>query len=212
MLAMELVSGPLHPIPDLRTSYPVVARDGLSSVDECNDLEHGGLPSELEVEPPTPKQRDYAGSSADFDAFFHRHSKAMYRLAFVILGDREGAEDVVQDVFMRVHSRWRLVSEPESYMRRAVVNGCRDTIRHRQRVSRLLVVLRRDRGDAVDDQPDLLADQISALGSRQQVVLVLRTYCQMSDSEICAITGWPLGTVKSDLRRAYGKLKEMNRE
>ncbi|HEY6743463.1 MAG TPA: sigma factor [Lapillicoccus sp.] len=58
---------------------------------------------------------------------FHRHSTDLVGLAFCLLGDREAAEEVVQDAFVALHRHWRDLREQAAalaYLRAAVVNGC----------------------------------------------------------------------------------------
>jgi Sigma-70 region 2 len=64
------------------------------------------------------------------DEAFRLHRAELVRVAAFILGDRGAAEDVVQDVFVRVHERTDLTDgDPQYYLRAAVINGCRTTLR-----------------------------------------------------------------------------------
>lgn len=64
------------------------------------------------------------------DDVFRLYWAELVRLAAFILGDRGAAEDVVQDVFVRVHQRGGPVDgDPQYYLRTAVINGCRTTFR-----------------------------------------------------------------------------------
>jgi len=63
----------------------------------------------------------------------------MVKLAAFIVGDQATGEDVVQDVFARLHQRWDMLADPGDplpYLRTAVVNGCRSAIRRRGRAQR----------------------------------------------------------------------------
>ena len=74
------------------------------------------------------KPSTYPGSG--LDEAFRLHRAGLVRVAAFILGDRGAAEDVVQDVFIRVHERTaRLDGDPQNYLRSAVINGCRTTLR-----------------------------------------------------------------------------------
>ena len=64
------------------------------------------------------------------DEAFRLHRAELVRVAAFILGDRGAAEDVVQDVFVRVHERPDpMDGDPQYYLRTAVINGCRTTLR-----------------------------------------------------------------------------------
>ena len=60
------------------------------------------------------------------EALYRSQWTPMVRLAWLMLGSREVAEDVVQDAFIRVASSWQRVQSPVAYLRTAVVNGARD--------------------------------------------------------------------------------------
>lgn len=82
-----------------------------------------------------------AGADAVPDAgdLYRRHYLHLTRLAAMVVGDRETAEDVVQDVFARMQRRWRRLSDPqraERYLRAAVVNGARSVLRRRRVAAR----------------------------------------------------------------------------
>lgn len=75
---------------------------------------------------------------------FHRHSADLVGLAFC-LGDRDAAEEVVQDAFVALHRHWRDLPERAAalaYLRAAVVNGCRSRQRRLVRARTVLPALR----------------------------------------------------------------------
>ena len=62
------------------------------------------------------------------------HALGMIRLAHIMLGDQQSAEDVVQEAFYGLYRRWSGLSDPGSavhYVRSAVLNGCRSVLRRR---------------------------------------------------------------------------------
>jgi DNA-directed RNA polymerase specialized sigma24 family protein len=81
-----------------------------------------------------------SGFSADSLAeVFRCRRSELVRLGAFILGDRQAAEDVVQDVFLRVHQRRERLDDlddPFPYLRGAVVNGCRSVLRRRLLIRR----------------------------------------------------------------------------
>jgi DNA-directed RNA polymerase specialized sigma24 family protein len=73
------------------------------------------------------------------------HRPGLGKLTAFIVGDQATGEDVVQDVFTRLHQRWGMLADPGDplpYLRTAVVNGCRSAIRRRGRAQRHADLLR----------------------------------------------------------------------
>ena len=75
-----------------------------------------------------------AGTWDGVDALYRDQHASMVRLAHLITGSNDVAQEVVQDAFVKVHAKWPRVREPLSYLRRVVVNECR--ARHRRRLVR----------------------------------------------------------------------------
>ncbi len=147
-----------------------------------------------------------ARSPAAFAAFYQEQYAPMVRVAFLILGSREQAEEIVQEAFVRVHGRWSQIDNPTSYLRAAVVNGCRDTIRR-------LVRYRRREPQLVGpthtvDAPDELSDALARLNSRQRTVLVLKFYGGLQEAEIAETLHMKVGTVKSTISRGIDRLRQ----
>jgi len=76
--------------------------------------------------------RDPASAEAGVTALFEAHSLGLTRLAHIMLGDRSGAEDVVQEAFCGLYRRWPHLSDQAKalpYLRSCVLNGCRTVLR-----------------------------------------------------------------------------------
>jgi RNA polymerase sigma-70 factor (sigma-E family) len=139
-----------------------------------------------------------------FDAFYRQQRNGMVRLAFVLVDDREVAEDIVQTAFARVYQRRTRIEAPLAYLRSSVYNGCRN--HHRwARVRRRNPEARDGTQPAVGDH---VIDVVRRLPHRQRVVVTLHFYADMSDPEIAAAIGVPVGTVKSTLHRALAAMRE----
>src|SRR6266700_1465217 len=79
-------------------------------------------------------------AAAGLPELFRRHHAELLRLAVLIVRDQHTAEDVVQDVFTRLHTRGHQAGDLDqalAYLRAAVLNGCRSVLR-RQAVGRRL--------------------------------------------------------------------------
>jgi DNA-directed RNA polymerase specialized sigma24 family protein len=77
-----------------------------------------------------------AGDSAEaaIGALYQASALDLIRLAYVIVGDRPTAEDVVQEAFCGLYRRWDRLDGPDAaiyYVRASVLNGCRSVLRHR---------------------------------------------------------------------------------
>jgi RNA polymerase sigma factor (sigma-70 family) len=154
-----------------------------------------------------------AGTSRDTTAYVERGFSALYResfpsmwrLAFLLVGDRHVAEEVVQDSYARVLTRWSTLDEPAAYLRTVVVNRSRDVHRRRKLADRLALLARRE---DVDPTPDPLWDALARLSATQRAALVLRFYADLPVREVAALLDVREGTVKSLVHRGLAKLRE----
>ena len=71
-----------------------------------------------------------------FDEFAAEHTAGLIKLAFMVSGDRDRAEDAAQEALVRAYQRWSRLDNPLAYARRVVVNATRDEWRRLQRASR----------------------------------------------------------------------------
>jgi RNA polymerase sigma-70 factor (sigma-E family) len=131
----------------------------------------------------------------------------MVRLAALLTGSRETAQDLVQDAFVRLHGAWSRVREPRPYLRRAVVNACHSHHR-RRRVERRHAAQAEPVAPALAE-PDELADALAALPHRQRAAIVLRFYADLPDADIAAALGCRPGTVASLIHRGLEQLRRV---
>jgi RNA polymerase sigma factor (sigma-70 family) len=157
--------------------------------------------------PPPPSTEPDAEDTARFDAFYRLHYLTFVRLASLLMASSTDAEDLVQEAFTSVASRFGTLDSPVTYMRTAVVNlvrrRYRDETTHRSRLLLLRVAeVRPDEQIAVD-----LTDIIATLPFRQRVVIVGRYWAGWSEEETARILQCRPGTVKSLRSRAIATLK-----
>lgn len=143
----------------------------------------------------------------DFDMVFTRERTPMVRLAFLMLGSEAVAEEVVHDGFVAVLERWDRLDNPGAYLRTCVVNGCLRQMRRARRLRAVPVAA----GEA-QLATDHTLDAVRQLPAQRHAMVVLRFYADMTQDEIAATLGLPVGTVKSGLHRALGELKEALRD
>ncbi|MFC5379477.1 RNA polymerase sigma factor [Aquipuribacter nitratireducens] len=165
-----------------------------------------------------------AGTSAleDLERLYEVHYWPMVRLARLLL-DHDEAEDVVQDVFLSVHRRGGMaLRDPdaaEGYLRRAVVNVCRSSMRRRVAVRRRQRALEAEAWLARADAPsgesqvvgrgerDELLGLVAALPRRQRECVVLRYWAGLGDRGIAETLRISPGSVKQHLSRATATLR-----
>lgn len=152
-------------------------------------------------------------------ALYEAHALSLTRLAYVMLGDRPAAEDVVQEAFLGLYKRWsrlRDTANAPGYLRTSVLNGCRMVLRSRaRRDDRTAGELPWESAEAtalVGEEYRRLLLAIRALPPRQRETLVLRYYLDLSEEETARSMGIRRGTVKSATSRALAALGQRMQE
>ncbi|HEY7071133.1 MAG TPA: sigma-70 family RNA polymerase sigma factor [Acidimicrobiales bacterium] len=140
---------------------------------------------------------------------YRRLRPAMVRLAHLLTGSPEVAEDVVHDAFVSCSGRWATLEQPEAYVRRAVVNQAhrtgRQAGRDRDKAARLGRTLPLSAGQPELDETWAL---LRVLPERQRMALVLRFYEDLSEAEIARLLECRPGTVKSLIHRGLAKVRK----
>jgi RNA polymerase sigma-70 factor (sigma-E family) len=139
-----------------------------------------------------------------FEDLYADQYRTMVRLAYAMVDTREQAEEVVQDSFAAVYERYDRLDHPVAYLRTTVLNGCRRVLRRRM-LSRRQPTPPGEDGSLVYNH---VVDAIRRLPHKQRSMVVLRYDMQLTDAEIAATLGVPLGTVKSTLHRAIAALRK----
>jgi RNA polymerase sigma-70 factor (sigma-E family) len=151
--------------------------------------------------------------AAAVTALYREHGLGLIRLAYVSLGSRAAAEDIVQEAFLGLYRRWDHLGSPDkapAYLRSSVLNGCRNAGRRSARYPR--IVTHEPPADSAESAAligELRREVIAALRrlpGRQREAVVLRFYLDLSDPEIAAAMGISVNTVRSTLRRGIGAL------
>ncbi|WP_084265884.1 SigE family RNA polymerase sigma factor [Actinomadura macra] len=162
------------------------------------------------------------GSAADDGVaeLFRVHHLALVRLALLMLGDRAGAEDAVQDVYARLHRRRsRVPGSPDellAYARASVLNACRTLLRRRALMNRLVQapepVWSAENDVLIADDRRRVLQALLKLPPRQREAIILRYYLDLSEAETAASMGVRPGTVKSTVARGLSSLGERYQE
>jgi RNA polymerase sigma-70 factor (sigma-E family) len=151
----------------------------------------------------------------DFAEFVREVSPRLLRTAFLLCGNQDTAEDLVQEALERACRRWRRIAAteaPEAYVRRIVINLANDRWRRigRARESDRLEVP--DQPDPRDeygrlDLRDQLTVMLETLPIRMRTIIVLRYFHDMDDARIADALGITPGAVRSQLSRGLSRLR-----
>ena len=145
-------------------------------------------------------------TAATVGVLFADEYVGMVKLAHLMTGSNEAAEEIVQEAFVKVMHRWDSVRDPGAYLRTAVVNGARSW--HRRRATERRHAPAPSGAETNLDGPDEMADALAGLSPRQRTAVVLRFYADMSEAQIAEALGCRKGTVKSLLHRGLASLRE----
>jgi RNA polymerase sigma-70 factor (sigma-E family) len=150
-----------------------------------------------------------------FEEFAATRMPALLAFAVVLAGDRAGAEDLAQEVLVRVYLRWDKIARldrPEWYVRKMILNEFLSG-RRRSRRQATATGLDADSAGSVPDHAELygerqaLLSELGKLPRRQRAVLVLRYYEDRGDAEIAKLLGCTPGTVRGYAARGLAALR-----
>jgi RNA polymerase sigma-70 factor (ECF subfamily) len=164
------------------------------------------------------------GDPATFARVFEQHERSVYAAALRILGNPGQAQDVVQDVFLRVWRRPQAFDagrgELAAYLRMMARSRALDLWREGQAAGRaadrLQVVV--DTAPPVEDTPtaaaerddtrEVVVDALRSLPAVQREALVLAYWGGLTANEIAERERVPLGTAKSRIRLGLARLRQ----
>lgn len=156
----------------------------------------------------------------EFAEHINRHYESLYRFAYRMLGNSEMAEDVVQEVFLRMARNSPRNPDGESVRRWLFVVARNLCLSHLRRSAA-------HREEPLDVCPEVpfpglnpaevaqmaerskwIKDAVAQLPPAMREVVILREYEGMNYAQIAEIAGCPLGTVRSRLARAREELRK----
>jgi RNA polymerase sigma-70 factor (sigma-E family) len=155
-------------------------------------------------------------ASAEFHAFFERHYAELSRLAFLLSGDADAADDLAADAMLALWHRWdrlRGADHPVAYARGVVANMARNrtrrAIRERGRL-RLLGAGRPDRADEPDTAAGVdVRAALARLPFRKRACVVLRHAFDLSEKDTAQALDISVGTVKSQTSKGLSELRRI---
>ena len=162
-----------------------------------------------------------ASQGQRFDALVRPHAAALYRFAFRLLRDRADAEDLVQDVLVKLYPRTGEIADIRDlkpWLLRVVYHQFVDMLRKRRRSA--VTVSDMNALELVDpaQEPDhrlgvardvqRIRDAVGRLNRDQQLLVGLHLIDGHTLEEIADVLDVPLGTLKSRLHRTRAQLKK----
>ncbi|MFC3503585.1 SigE family RNA polymerase sigma factor [Micromonospora krabiensis] len=149
-----------------------------------------------------------------FHEFVVHRSPALSRTAYLLTGDHQLAEDLLQSALARTYRHWSRIrdGDPEAYVRRTMYHQQVSWWRRRRPVERLEP---RPTDRTADDHSDASALRLSVaaalrqLTPRQRAVVVLRFYEDLTEAQVAEALGCSVGTVKRHGHDAIRRLRDI---
>ena len=154
-----------------------------------------------------------APEPGDFESFFEGERTRLLRALFLLTGNAQEAEELMQDAFLAVWERWdrvRAMDDPTGYLYRTAMNRHRSKVRRVTRAARRLVGAA-EMGDAfaAADERDAVARALAALTPRQRAAVVLTELLGYGSDEAGAILGVQPVTVRVLASQGRTAMKEV---
>jgi RNA polymerase sigma-70 factor (sigma-E family) len=145
-----------------------------------------------------------------------RSAPAGLRLAYFLTGDRDQAQDLVQDAFVRLGARFRHlrpIDDVDAYLRRTIVNLFSSSLR-RRRTERAWLAKQHGAEPAITSpsdpaERDEMWRALQALPDRQRAAVVLRYYEDLPERDAAAVLGCSSRALNSLIARALGTLRSV---
>lgn len=160
----------------------------------------------------------HAAATPPLAALHREHFATLVRLAVTLVGNRVVAEDVVQDVFLRLHRnrhRMHISGEPLFYLRASVLNEARNALRSQKTAENHAANNESQPEHSLEAISLLRAsrtrvrDAVALLPTRQREVIVMRYLEGLSVSETAQILNLTEPAVRSSIYRAKAALREL---
>ena len=152
----------------------------------------------------------------DIEYYVEQYGDYLYRIAYIYMKDRQAAEEIVQDVFMKLYQtqQYEGRSSVKTYLTKMTINRCYDYLRKWETKKAQIVeyFFKRERSAdykiVAEEERDEIIEAILKLPLKYREVLLLYYYDDLTVSEIASYIMIPESTVGTRLQRARRKLKE----
>ncbi|MFJ3986560.1 SigE family RNA polymerase sigma factor [Streptomyces fungicidicus] len=155
-------------------------------------------------------------ASVEFHAFFERHYAELSRLAHLLTGEADTADDLAADALLALWHRWdrvRAADHPAAYARGVVANLARTRIRSAVRERRRIALFWSPREERAEN-PDVpgvvdMQEALRRLPFRKRACVVLRHAFDLSEKDTALALGISVGTVKSQTSKGMTELQRL---
>lgn len=162
---------------------------------------------------PTPGD-EFVQREALFEAFVEQNSRELGRLAYLMVGNRDAADDLTADALLAAWRQWdtvRTSDHPLAYVRRVVINMAATRVRRMVRERRWLLLFQSDALQVASGTDSAaVVDVRSALlrlPAGRRACVVLRYAFDLSEQEVAELLGISVGTVKSQTSKGAEQLR-----
>ena len=170
--------------------------------------------------------RTRAGDDAAFQLIFERYSRPIISFIYDMVGERELAEELMQETFVRAYRNLSSLREDarlSTWLFGIAKNVAREQLRVRQKLSRKVELDDESVQELRDEKPKpddflinrelngVIRDALSRLDEDKRMVFALKVFQQQSYEEIAAITGFSIPKLKTDLHRARAEMRRLIR-
>lgn len=138
------------------------------------------------------------------------YQEQLFRYAFFRLGNRDDAEDVLQDAFLKVASSPRTITNPKAYLYSTVSSGCVDMLRRRgksQPIDERISCPPQGEIHEAEEEYARIERLLRQLPDAQCEVIRLHIHANLKFTEIAEILEQPVTTIKSRFASGIEKLK-----
>lgn len=150
-----------------------------------------------------------------FTEFAAARSRSLHRAAYLMVGDEQLAQDLVQEALTKTYVAWPRLRDPskaEAYTRKAITTTAISWFRRKgwdneRATEHLPEAEAREHADQVV-QREWVWNALQALPARQRAAIVLRYYEDLTESQTAAAMGCAVGTVKSQVSSGIAKLRQ----
>jgi len=144
-----------------------------------------------------------------FEGFYRRAWPDAVRWATALTGSVAAGEDLAQDAFARVRSRFASIDNADGYLRATIVNLARDERRSSdRRAARELRVVGDSTAMPAEVREPRVLDALARLPYEQRATLVLRYWADWDEAAIAAALGCRAATVRSHAKRGLDALRK----
>jgi RNA polymerase sigma-70 factor (ECF subfamily) len=200
----------------------IEALPGVACVAATNDLPFSGSRTgnsfDIEGIPPSPGE----SRESDFRVLFVVHHEAVFRVAYRLTNDRERAEDITQDCFLRLVCNRGRFDPARGSLRQFLYGMVRNLVLQFWEARGRDVSLSEDRDDdppaaavlpvdviATREVAEAVQEAVAMLPVLQREAIVLFEFEELSLEEVAAAVNSDVGTVKSRLHRARERLRRV---